>query len=70
MSDIYLSKSSELSTLQQWKDAGIVQRSIGDVSVKFKSTPSSLDRVGGFLGSNAFRYISKFLDRNVRTGRT
>jgi len=67
---LYLSNNLETKTYLQWRDAGIVSRSIGDVSIKFADgVKSSIDRVGGFLSSEAFRYIRKYADKNAMTGR-
>jgi len=67
---LYLSNNLETKTYLQWRDAGISARSIGDVSIKFSGgAKSSIDRIGGFLSSEAFRYIRKYVDKNAGTGR-
>jgi hypothetical protein len=66
---IYLSNNFELSRYQEWRNAGIVSRSIGDVSIQFSGPRGNIDVVGGFISVNAFRYIQRFLDKNVRSGR-
>lgn len=66
---LYLSNNLELAELQQWKMAGITARRIGDVSIRFKDGSGSLDRVGSFMGSNAFKYIERFVNRSMDTGR-
>ena len=66
---VFLTDNLELRQHMQWKDAGIVARSIGDVSIRFGSPGGSMDRIGGFFSSNAFRYIQKFIDKSKNTGR-
>ena len=66
---LYLSNNLELAELQQWKMAGITARRIGDVSIRFKDGTGSLDRVGSFMGSNSFKYIERFINRSMDTGR-
>ena len=67
---LYLSNNLETKAYMQWKDAGIVARTIGDASIKFSDgVKSSIDRVGGFLSSESFRYIRKYVDKNIGTGR-
>jgi hypothetical protein len=67
---LYLSQSTEIAKYSDWKAAGIVSRSIGDTSIRFRTTPSSMDRFGGQVSAHAYRYLQRYIDRNVSTGRS
>lgn len=67
---LYHSNNTELAEILEWKHAGIAARRIGDVSIRFTGgAGGSLDRIGGFMGSNAYRYIERFVNRSVDMGR-
>lgn len=68
---LFLANNRELQNLAQWKDAGVVEREIGDVRIRFSTgVGSSMDKIGGYLSSNAFRYIQRFIEKNRNTGRS
>ena len=66
---LHLANNLELSKFQEWKNSGIIARSIGDVSIRFDVGTRSLDCVGGMVATHAFRYIQKFINRCVGMGR-
>jgi len=62
-----------VSKYTEWRHAGVTAVSIGDVSVRFGGTQSSpgsfSDRVSGIVSASAFKYIRKFLDTDLKSGR-
>lgn len=66
---LHLANNLELSKFQEWKNSGIIGRSIGDVSIRFDVGTRSLDCVGGMVATHAFKYIQKFINRSVGMGR-
>jgi len=66
---LFLSNSLELQQVKEWQQAGIISRSIGDVSIRFGDTRGSMDKVFGFFGANAYKYIQQFVDKSVYLGR-
>jgi hypothetical protein len=66
---LFLSNNSELRNIKEWQQAGITARTIGDVSIKFGESRTSMDRVFGSFGANAYKYIQRFIDTAVYLGR-